>query len=772
MELREKISKATTLLAGGNCDQAITILQSGEAPKDAAVLALLAKAYAERGDVRGDVYTSRFFAKRAQVMGDKADELFAIQAVGAFRKEQYGDAAEAFSKFIKESSPASSQFLYGLSLIYSGQDTLGRVWLERAVQKDHRLRDKAKDLGRYLRKPGDVKSPPSGNMYESKIEKLRASADPDIAAPYDHQPLSKFRGKGTAPKDFDWSAKNVPCQHNCPAGTNIPEYLHAIYCGEYDRAYRINLWDNVFPGVLGRVCARPCEEKCRHGWEGLGKSVAICWSKRSAADHRKNPFVKLEPLFESSGKRVAVVGAGVSGLAVARQLALLGHDVTVYEKHKNPGGMMNQGIPEFRLPREVVNHEIEQIKACGVRIECGKMIGKDIPLEILRDKFDAVVIAAGTLRPNWLDLPGSELPGIYHGLEFLLAVNESGRTSIGKKVIVIGGGFTAMDCARTAWRLGAKSVRVLYRRSVREMLITPGELEELEHEGIAMEFMISPVEYLGDAKGRLRAVKFIKNELGDPDESGRRRPVPVPGSEFEAEADTVLLATGQFPDTVWIHGALKEKLVDGKENILRAGEHRTLEEKIFMAGDFSQGASSLIRAIGHAKKTARAVDHFLMGQDRFQDFVTVEDAPSTGRIREMDAVPLTPMPTIENKDRTLKAEVEKGFTEMLAAEETQRCYLCHYKFEIDHDKCIYCDWCIKAKPRPRCILKVKELACDEQGRTVDFKIAATSEETKFIYINQEDCIRCHACVQACPVNCISVQKVSKITACCRGGAPI
>lgn len=768
MELREKISQATRLLEQGKNDEAIDVLRADESPKDAALLVLLARAYAQRGDVRGDVYTSQFFARRAEALGAANEELLAIRAVGDFRKERYDEAAAAFAKFVTEKSPASSRFLFGLSLIYTGREPEGNKWLESAAKSDPRLQDRIKEAGRYRRESGELRRPPAGNMYESVTGKLRASDAREIPAPYDFQPLSKFRGAGSGPKDLDWSAKNVPCQNNCPAGTNIPEYLNAIYRGEYDRAYRINLWDNVFPGVLGRVCARPCEEKCRHGWEGLGESVAICWSKRSAADHRGAPFVKLEPLFPSTGKKVAVVGGGVAGLAAARQLALLGHDVTVYEKHTRPGGMMNQGIPEFRLPRDVVDHEIEQVKACGVRIACGKAVGKDLPLQWLHDNFDAVVLAAGTLDPNRLDLPGAKLAGIHHGLEYLLEINESGRTPSGSRVIVIGGGFTAMDCARTAWRLGAKSVRVLYRRSSREMLITPGELEELGHEGISMEFMISPVEYLSDTQGRLRAVKFIKNELGDPDESGRRRPVPVKGSEFEVEADTVLLATGQFPDTGWIDGALKQRLVDGDGNLHGAGEHRTSDEKIFMAGDFSQGAASLIRAIGHAKKTARAVDHFLTGQDRLKDVARVEDAPATGRIREMDAVPLTPMPSLEVKDRGLKAEVEKGFTKALATEETQRCYLCHYKFEIDYDRCIYCDWCVKAKPRPDCILKVKALVKDAEGRTVDFEIARTSEETRFIYINQQDCIRCHACVQACPVDCISVQKVSKATVTCDG----
>jgi len=768
MELREKISKAARLLELGKNDEAIQILQSDESPKDADSLALLARAYAQRGDVRGDVHASQFFAKRAAEFRAKTDELRAIQAIGDFRKERYDEAAKEFAHFVSEKSPASSQFLFGLSLLYTGREADGRTWLERAAKKDPRLQAKIEEAGRYFRKPGEMKRPPAGNMYESVIDRLRASDGREIPAPYAHQPLSTFRGTGSEPRDLDWSAKNVPCQDHCPAGTNIPEYLDAIYRGEYDRAYRINLWDNVFPGMLGRVCARPCEEKCRHGWEGLGQSVAICWSKRSASDHREPAFVKLPSLFEPSGKRVGVVGSGVAGLAVARQLALLGHEVTVYEKHKRPGGMMNQGIPEFRLPRDVVAREIEQVKACGVTIECGKGIGKDIPLSTLYETFDAVVLAAGTLDPNKLDLPGANLSGIQHGLEFLLEVNEFGRTAIGKKVIVIGGGFTAMDCARTAWRLGVGSVRVLYRRSSREMLITPGELEELEQEGISMEFMISPVEYLGDKQGRLRAVKFVKNELGDPDGSGRRRPVPIQGSEFEVEADTVLLATGQFPDTAWIDGALREKLVDGEGHRLCSGEFRTPDEKIFMAGDFSLGASSLILAIGHAKKAARAVDLFLTGQDRLKDVVRVEDAPATGRIREMDAVPLTAMPSLDVEDRTLKAEVEKGLTKELAVEEAQRCYLCHYKFEIDHDRCIYCDWCIKAMPRPNCILKVKELVRDAQGRTVNFEIARTSEEVKYIYINQEDCIRCHACVLACPVHCIHVQKVTKDTVPCAG----
>jgi len=563
----------------------------------------------------------------------------------------------------------------------------------------------------------------------------------EVAAPLSSCALSRLNGRADAPKDFQWLEKNIPCQQACPASTDIPGYLAAIYEGRHEEAYKINLRDNVFPAVLGRVCARPCEPACRHGRGGLGEPVAICFSKRSAADFKQQGLVVLDKWFPASGKQVAVVGSGSAGLAAARQLALLGHAVTVYEKHRVPGGMMTQGIPAFRLPRDLVAREIEQVSALGVEVVCNTEIGKTIALAELVEQNDAVVAAAGTLRPNILDLPGKELGGIRHGLDFLLEANDAGVAEVGKKVVVIGGGFTAMDCARTAKRLGAE-VKVYYRRTVDEMLVTPGELEELEHEGIPVEYRVSPTAYLGE-NGSIQTLRLVRNEMGAPDGSGRRRPVEIEGSGFDVAVDTVLLATGQFPDRSWID----ESLQDG-------------HEKVFVAGDFSTGASSLIQAIGHAKETARSVDRFLMGAVRLEDFARIEDVTETGRIREMDTVPLQPMPSIGLKERDLAAEVELGFGEEASVDEAQRCYQCHYKFEIDSDKCIYCDWCIKAKPRPECILKVKELHHDGEGKVVGWELAETAEEANLIWINQEDCIRCGACVSACPVDAIGIQKVS------------
>ena len=208
--------------------------------------------------------------------------------------------------------------------------------------------------------------------------------------------LSQPVGEATDPKDMRWLAENIPCRTACPAHTDIPGYLAAIYRGEFDKAYRINLLDNVFPAILGRVCSRPCEAPCRRGWDGLGEPVAICFSKRSSSDFKAEERVILEPLFPPSGKTVGIVGSGPAGLAAARNLTLLGHRCTVYEKHERPGGMMNQGIPEFRLPRDHLDREIDQIRQMGVEIICNTSIGSDIPLAKLLSDFDAVIMAAGT----------------------------------------------------------------------------------------------------------------------------------------------------------------------------------------------------------------------------------------------------------------------------------------------------------------------------------------------------------------------------------------
>lgn len=572
-----------------------------------------------------------------------------------------------------------------------------------------------------------------------------------------------------ATADRHWLAVNVPCRTACPAGTDIPGYLEAVHHGRFDEAYAINLRDNVFPGVLGRVCSRPCEDACRHGREGLGEPVAICFSKRSAADHMAQPPAVLPPLAPPTGSHVAVVGAGVAGLAASRELARRGHRVTLLERHVRPGGMLNQGIPAFRLPRDLIDREIAQVLAHGVDLRCGVEVGRDVALEALAREHDAVVLAAGTLRPNRPGLPGEDLPGAEHGLDFLLQVNEQGRRTVGRRVAVIGGGYTAMDCARTALRLGA-DVTVYYRRARADMVVLPGELEEFLAEGGRLEELAAPVAVLGD--GAVTGLRFVRNRPVPGEAGGRRGFETVPGSEFEVPLDQIVWAIGQRPDTAWMTGPLAGRLV-GRDGWLVSGNAAvTVEPNVFVAGDFALGATTLIQAIGHARRCVDAVDTFLAGgRARFRETLRVEPAfrskgpggRTTGRTAAMNAIPLHPMPTLAPAARSFDAEVETGYGATEAPEAASRCYLCHYKFEIIDSRCVLCDECVKVKPVDGCIVEIAGLIRDDEGRVTGYQPVVPGQTDSLYYnrlwIDQDQCVRCGRCEAVCPVGAITIQKV-------------
>jgi formate dehydrogenase major subunit len=474
-----------------------------------------------------------------------------------------------------------------------------------------------------------------------------------------------------------------------------------------------------------------------------------------------------QPDFPASGKQVAVIGAGVAGLTAARELALSGHGATVFEKHRTPGGMLNQGIPAFRLPREIIDREIHQIAATGVTIRCGVDVGTDVTLTQLAEDFDAVVLAAGTLRPNVLGLPGKDLTGIEHGLGFLLQVNQFGRRDIGRRVVVIGGGYTAIDCAgprcgsarksassiagRETWWCCRENSRSYRRKAGTWKRITLRRLSRRPGQGNRHALCAyparNPAATAGVRRSRSRSRLRDRRRHRDP----RDRAVSASGMDrcgTCAEAGGARRLAGER------HGP------------------QTAQRNIFVAGDFALGATTLIQAIGHAKECARKVDEWLTGAPRTKRVARISTAfrsklpggRTTGRTAEMNVIPIHPMPTLAVASRGLEAEVETGFAEPVASEEASRCYLCHYKFEIVDRDCVLCDECLKVKPVEGCIVEIASLLRDDEGRVLGYtKVEKGGTDSLYynrLWIDQSQCIRCGRCEAVCPVNAITIQKVS------------
>lgn len=552
-------------------------------------------------------------------------------------------------------------------------------------------------------------------------------------------------------KDVGWLKKNIPCRTLCPARTDIPGYIDAIAKGEYARSYEINRRDNIFPGILGRVCTRPCEPPCRHGYEGLGEPVAICYLKRVAWDMGRFDVAQTWERGDPTGKRVAVVGAGPAGLACANELTLWGNEVTVFEKEEIPGGMMTLGIPKFRLPEEVTGFDIKSVLDLGVEMRTKTALGVDFSLSDLSGDYDAVVVSTGTMVPVNLEIPGEEGEGVYPGLQFMMDLNRGKIDAVPERVLVIGGGFTAVDCVRSSVRLGAKDVQLVYRRTQQEMYIDKHELEEMEVEGIEDTYLASPVRVLRGREGSIRGVEFVRNVLGKADESGRRSPVPVEGSEFVIEADLLISAIGQRADRNLLSGLKEGKTPD---------PHRFDGENVFISGDFRTGATSIIEATADGKEVADRVHIYLNGEKPLTVAVSMEElqGPGTGRERSYDFIELQHMPTLELKERFhMDAEVQLGYPAEYATLEARRCYLCDHDYQIHIDRCIYCCACIEAMPR-NCIFLARDVEVDDEG-SMEVLEAANWEEVSAVVIDTVECIRCGYCIRACPVDCISVFKV-------------
>jgi glutamate synthase (NADPH/NADH) small chain len=549
---------------------------------------------------------------------------------------------------------------------------------------------------------------------------------------------ARERVTSTDPVDRKWIDVNIPCKAACPILTDVPGYIQAILEGDFERAYRINRRDNVFPHSLGRVCNRPCEPACRHGREGLGEPVGICHLKRASADFG---YTEQDLEITPNGKSVCVIGGGPSGLTTANDLALKGYRVTVLEQYEEPGGMLRYGIPQFRLPYDLVAKDIDSIRRLGVEIRCGVRVDSAEELERLKQEYDAVVVAGGCMLPSSMKLPGMDAAGFFWGLDFMMQANRERLTGAPfESVVVIGGGFTAVDCVRTSFRIGAKKITLAYRRTRDKMSAGDAEIDAMEEEGIEVEFLVSPLEILTE-DGRVRGIRLIRNRL----ENGR--PVPIEGSEFELSCDAVIMAIGQTNEEL-----------PGATNLPEA-EDIPQEGNLFLAGDYRNGSGTVIGACADGRKVARRVHQFLSGIRGYRDVVHIEEVKidELPRTRQDDFIPLTPMPHIPLAQRHEKnREVETGYTPEMARTEARRCYLCHYNFQIDIDRCIYCMACIDAMPVD-CIKLARDIELAEDG-SLKYIEAGHWSEVQAVVIDNDRCIRCGNCVRACPVDCITISR--------------
>ena len=416
------------------------------------------------------------------------------------------------------------------------------------------------------------------------------------------------------------NCRNPRCVQHCPVGIRIPEFIAQVRTGAFQEAARVIAQDSSLPAVCGRVCPQEsqCEGSCILGVKG--EPVAIGKLERFVADwSRENGGVPVEKT-TSNGLKVAIVGSGPSGLACASDLARLGYDVTIFEVLHKAGGVLQYGIPEFRLPKQrVVEPEIDSVRALGVKIETNVVVGRTITIDELFDRegFKAVFIGSGAGLPRFMGIPGETLNGVFSANEFLTRSNLMGAFDpasdtpifIGKRVAVVGGGNVAMDAARTALRLGSE-VSIVYRRTEKEL---PARAEEVHHareEGIEFRMLTNPVEILGDEKGWVRALRCIRMELGDPDAGGRRSPVPVPGSEYEIPVDEVIMALGTSPNPL-IASATRGLDTDRHGCIVADESGATSRPGVFAGGDAVTGAATVILAMGAGRRAARAIDEFL-----------------------------------------------------------------------------------------------------------------------------------------------------------------
>ncbi len=491
---------------------------------------------------------------------------------------------------------------------------------------------------------------------------------------------------------IEWA---FPCHRACPAGIDIPRYIRMVGRGRPSASLAVIREKVPFPGVLGRVCIHPCEAACQRGLE-IDKPLQIRMIKRFAADNGDDSWKRQSKKLPPTGKAVAVVGAGPAGLTAAYYLAKQGHRVTVFEALPKPGGAMLVGIPEYRLPRNVLDSEIDEIKSVGVDIKLNTRVSSIDSL--FHQGFNAVFVGLGADQGMKLGVDGENLPGVVEAVEFLRRGNLGERVNVGKRVGVVGGGNVAIDAARLALRFGAEKVTMFYRRTQAEMPASPEEVEAAMKEGVEMNFLAAPSK--ATRAGETLRFECKRMKLGEPDASGRARPIEIPGSEFVTELDTLIVAIGQRPDVP------KDMNLDTERgNIVKvAADMQTSRKGVFAAGDCVTGPASVIGAIGGARKAASAIDRFLGGDGDISETLTSPDEATTWLAESLPPESYAPTAMLPPEvTRTGFDEVEQGWRRETAMAEAQRCLRC-YVITPPNDKvlqdanCQFCGACVDACP--------------------------------------------------------------------------
>ena len=597
--------------------------------------------------------------------------------------------------------------------------------------------------------------------------------------------------------DKEYFDKNIPCRTACPIHTECGRYVQAIGIGKDEEAYLLARAPNPFAYVLGRICAHPCEDNCRRG--KIDEPIAICALKRYATDRHNlgtghDPARKRLPPPVKRNKKIAVVGAGVCGLTCAHDLALLGYEVEVFESAPVPGGMLYLGIPQFRLPREIIKMEVDSILAMGVKLHTRVTLGRDTSLAQLRNRFDAVLLATGLNKGRELNIPGAHLAGVYNGIDFLINVNLGFEIELGKRVVVVGGGNVAIDVARAAVRLvheqvdfaeqdddakglqpafdaarlamraGAEEVDMVSLESRQQMPAWKIEVDEAEHEGIVLENGWGPKEIVG-ANGMVTGLK-VRRCLTVFDENGRFNPA-FSDEEKIIPCDSVILAIGQQADLSFLTG--EEGIQVTPRGILKIDENlATTAPGVFAGGDVAFGPRVLVEAVANGHKAARSIHVYLSGKSSKTILSQFRIHKDWEMPRGFLSTVRQKMPSLATNRRIGIAEVELGFDEEQGRAEGRRCLKCQVNTIFDGDKCILCAGCVDVCPE-NCLRLVDlvQVSGDERydalirGRYGLGAAELQAGQAGAIIKDEEKCIRCGLCAARCPTGAITMESLEQ-----------